>query len=459
MTEATRRGVLRVSACLALLAGAAAGPLSGQDAAGTVDGLLPAVGAQAGPVRDTLPFCCDQRKFAPAALEVALLQVVPWYFNRHFAHDSSAVVSLDSWWRNIEQGFEWDVDNFRTNGYGFWESVAFPWLGSFLFEFFGEKNRPSINDWTSTSHGGVVVGEALFRTSRAILDNRATGSERAFRELAAFLVNPVGGINRLFRGEMSRVGPNPEDRLPEGVSISTKLGFRVVGEGNLRIEDGGANPFLEATAQFGDPFGPLEQPFEDFVLTVQINDKDKEVLGRLGIEGPIFRTSIGRAGEDRHFFGLRMHYDYINNETYELGGQSVSAGITSQLRLTDTWTLRGRAQLVGSIIAGVGSEYADVTGRSYDLGSGAGVRVYGTLYRGRDPLVEAFYVGAWIYSLDGASGNHAIHFPSLTVKIPVRRPVGLGAEVLFAARNSFYRDFPDVHRRNPQFRLFTTLMP
>lgn len=42
---------------------------------------------------------------------------------------------------------------------------------------------------------------------------------------------------------------------------------------------------------------------------------------------------------------------------------------------------------------------------------------------------------------------------------PVVRPFGLGAEVLFAARNSYYRDFPDVHRRNPQFRLFTTLMP
>lgn len=426
---------------------------------------------------DRTGFCCDRRRFAPAAGEVALLEVVPWYFNRHYADDSTAVVSVDSWTRNLEQGFEWDADDFRTNmfmhpfhgnayfnafrtnGYSFWESVAFPWIGSFFWEFFGENNPPSINDWVATSSGGVVMGEGLYRASRALLDNTATGSERTLRELGAFLLNPVGGVNRLVRGEMTRVGPNPEGRLPSEFAVDSKLGFRVVGEGDLEITDGRANPFVEFAVQYGDPYGPLEAPFEDFLLTVQVNDKDKEVLGRLQIEGPLFRTALVRGENVRHYFGIGLHYDYINNETYELGGQSLSAGLLSEFRLSRSLRVRSRIQLLGSLIAGVDSENAEVTGRSYNLGSGAGLRAYGSLIRNRDRLLEAYYVGHWVHSLSGASGNHAIHFPNITARYPVMRPFGLGVELIFAARNSYYRDFPDVHRENPQFRLFATLMP
>jgi len=422
-------------------------------------------------------FCCGERRFGLAAGELLVLQAVPWYFNRHFADDSTAVLSTDSWWRNVESGFVWDADNFRTNlfmhpfhgstyfnaarsnGYDFWESAAFPWIGSFLFEFFGENNPPSINDWASTSASGVVIGEGLFRTARALRDNTATGGERTLRELAALVLDPVGGVNRLLRGEATRTGPNPPDRLPGRVGLDTKLGFRVVGDGRLAIGAGGAVPFLEFAVQYGDPFSELRAPFDDFLLITQLNGREKEVLGRLQIEGPLYRRELARTGGTRHWFGLGLHYDYINNETYELGGQSVSAGILSELRLSDAWTLRGRAQVLGTLIAGVDSEYAGETGRSYDLGSGVGFRAYGALYRGRDRLIEAFYVGALIHTLSGASGNHVIHFPDITARIPLIRPLGLGVEFLFAARNSYYRDFPDVHREDPQCRLFATLMP
>jgi hypothetical protein len=405
------------------------------------------------------------------------LELLPWYFNRYFADDSTALRSTQSWKNNIERGFTWDRDHFRTNmflhpfhgsayfnaartnGYGFWEAAAFPWLGSFLWEFLGERNRPSINDWVSTSAGGVVMGEALYRTSRVIRDNTATGSDRTFRELGAFFLDPVGAVNRLFRGEMTRTGPNPSDRLPEKFGIATKLGLRHVGHGNLGLTSGGVTPFLELGVQYGDPYEPVSQPFQDFLATVQINDKDKEVLGRLQVEGPLYRTLIARGDRSRFLFGLGLNYDYINNETYELGGESVSAGIRSELRLSSGWTLRARTQLVGTLLAGVDSEYADSTGRNYDFGSGAGFRVYFDLYRGRDPLLEAFYVGAWIHTLNGAAGHYAIHFPDITARIPVVRPFGLGVELILAARDSHYRDFPDVHRRNPQLRLFTTLMP
>lgn len=479
----SRAGLLTV----ALLAGAGSGRLAGQSTSPLRPPLPdPRLAAPVAPRRgaltpplaaDTTPFCCGRRHFAPLVADVAGLEILPWYFNRYFADDSTALRSTQSWKVNVERGFTWDRDHFRTNmflhpfhgsayfnaarsnGYSFWQSAAFPWLGSFLWEFLGERNRPSINDWVNTSAGGVIIGEALFRASRVVRDNRATGSDRTFRELGAFFLDPVGAVNRLFRGEMTRVGPNPEDRLPAAFGIAAKAGFRFVGHGNLDLENGGAAPFLEFAVQYGDPYRPIREPFEDFLATVQLNGKDKEALGRLQVEGPLYRTLIARTEHGSFLFGLDLDYDYINNETYELGGQSVGASLLSQLRLSDRWTLHARAQLVGTLIAGIDSEYANVTGRNYDFGSGAGLRIYCDLYRGGDMLLQAFYVGAWIHTLNGTAGDYVIHFPDLMARVPVLRPFGLGVELILAARESHYDDFPDVNRHNPQFRIFTTLMP
>jgi hypothetical protein len=431
------------------------------------------------PATDTVPFCCLEEHFGALATEVGLLQIVPWYFNRYFKDDSTAVLSLDSWRRNVEQGFEWDVDGFdtnmflhpihgnayfnaaRTNGYGFWESAVVPWAGSFLWEFFGEKNRPSINDWVSTSASGVVIGEALFRTSRVILDNRATGVGRGLREFAGFLVNPLGGINRLMRGEMSRVGPNPDGRLPAAFGLASKAGLRVVGEGRVRppLPRAGALPFFELAVQYGDPHGPLRQPFDDFLMTIQINGREKTALGRLQVEGSLYRKAIGRGARPRHYFTLALHYDYINNETYEVGGQSVSLGINSEFPLSGDWTLHTRVQALGTFMGGVDSEYAGDATRDYDLGSGAGFRLFATLHRGREPLLEAWYIGAWVHSLSGASGDHLIQFANLTARYPFLGPLGLGAEFIYAARQSYYRNFDDLHRQSPQLRLFASWTP
>ena len=159
-------------------------------------------------------------------------------------------MSLDAWKRNIVQGMEWDADAFQTNmwahpyhgamyfnaargnGYNFWQSAAWSWGGSFLWETFGENNRPAINDWAATALGGIGLGESLNRLSRMIWDNSDTGTSRTLRELGGFLVNPLGGFNRLVRGEWTKVGANPEGPYPTRSAGALRLGYRSVGEGS-----------------------------------------------------------------------------------------------------------------------------------------------------------------------------------------------------------------------------------
>ena len=46
-----------------------------------------------------------------------------------------------------------------------------------------------------------------------------------------------------------------------------------------------------------------------------------------------------------------------------------------------------------------------------------------------------------------------MHFAFARAKYRMWRGVGLSADYILYMRNSFYKDFPDIHRRNPEFRL------
>lgn len=447
------------------------------DSAASVIDLTPLDSSQVSPT-PPIPqeFCCSHKHFGATLLELGILEVVPWYFNRHVGDDSTAVLTFDAWKRNVEEGFEWDPNNFntnmfmhpyhgnvyfnaaRSNGYNFWESAAVAWFGSFIWEFFGENNRAAVNDWVNTSLGGIVMGEALNRASWALLDNTATGTNRTLRELAAFFVNPLGGANRLFRGEMTRVGPNPTEhyRYPDVLTLSGRGGLRWVGDGNR--DNGETSVFLEFNLGYGNAFALTDHAFDRFLLTLQLNSRKSRIIGRLSVEGRLFDTWLSVSEKERHLFGISQHYDYIDTEAYEVGGQSVSATFLSQYRFGEKISLITKIQPTAAVISAISSEFAESTGRNYDFGSGAGVRTFASLWHGRKELASLMYVVVWAHSLNGAAGDHFVHFTSFKGQIPSRgwRP-GIGAEFLYAARNSLYRDFPDVHRRNPQARIYLTI--
>ncbi len=424
------------------------------------------------------PFCCSEPHFVWTAIEIAALQVMPWYFNRHVADDSTAKLSLDVWKRNLSEGFEWDPNNFttnmfmhpyhgsayfnaaRSNGYNYWESVAFSWMGSLIWEFFAEDNRGAINDWINTSLGGSTVGEGLYRASLAITDNTKTGFDRWWREMVGFAVNPIRSANRMFRGETSRVGPNPPDslRYPRGSHVAVRTGLRHVGDGNLGGGTTGA--FLEIDFLYGDPFRKDKGAFDAFQIIFQINTRDRAV-GRFQIEGILFGTELQGQGRWRRAFNITQHYDYINTEAYEIGGQSVGASMLWRYR-SGNWGVGFKFQPTAAVISAISSEYAEQTGRSYDFGSGAGLRTYATVNKSGIDFAQLFYIFVWSHSLNGAAGDHFIHFfgaraETPQVQVPFFRHVGAGAQFIYAARESKYRDFPDVSRRNPQFRVYMTL--
>lgn len=440
------------------------------DASGPIP--LKAGGDQPGP-QDGATFCCDEIHFWPTLGEVGILLVVPWFFNRHVADDSTAVLSFDSWKRNVIEGMEWDRDAFQTNmwahpyhggvyfnaarsnGYSFWQSAAWSWGGSFLWESFGENNRPAINDWMSTALGGVALGESLHRFSLLIWDNEATGFGRSARELGGFLVNPLGGFSRLVRGEWTKVGPNPEDRFPTTSAGALRLGYRWIGEGGRDEPQSGG--FLSFDYLYGDAFNDFGKPFDAFEFTAQMyGNNEVQRIGLVHLTASLYGTELKRAETSDHVFHLAQHFDYVNIRTLETGGSSLSATFLSRWDLSDRWGAYTRIEPSALLIWGVNSEYSDFTKRDYDFGSGAGLRARAGVRNRSGARLELSYLLLWQHTLNGAIGDHVIHIGGVQGYVPVYRKLGLGATWFLNARDSYYRDYPNVFRRNPEFRAFAT---
>src|SRR5688572_4316510 len=159
-----------------------------------------------------------------------------------------ARVGTRTWARNIRYGWAWDEDAFptnvfahpyhgglyfnagRENGLDFFESVPVTLFGALTWEYFAETERPSLNDFLMTSVGGVAMGEMFYRISATIRDNEATGARRTWREVATLLFDPIGALNRLFRGQWKTVAKNPDEHMPDAYVLRVGAGARFAKE-------------------------------------------------------------------------------------------------------------------------------------------------------------------------------------------------------------------------------------
>ncbi|MFQ5583600.1 MAG: DUF3943 domain-containing protein [Calditrichia bacterium] len=419
-------------------------------------------------------FCCEKKYFWVAMGELIALQVLPWYFNRHVADDTTADLSFKSWGHNLRAGMEWDPNAFsgnmfqhpfhgsvfyntaRSNGYSYWESVPFAFAGSMMWEMFGENNLGAINDWAMTSLGGIAIGETFHRAAIMLRDNTMRGAGRTFRELGAFFFDPVGSFNRVVRGEWSKVGPNPENRFPGELRTYSMLGWRAIGEGRLR-NAGKTLGFWFMQMNYGDPMEDYEHPFDSFRLILQINSREEKTrIAWLSVSGALTGSVIKDNDKVKHVFTIDQLYDYTDNQTYQVGGQSFSFGVQSLWKLSPKTQIQTVFQPSLWPMTGIVSENTLVGDRDYDFGSGFGLRLGGTYIRNGFPYFTLLYRGIFSHTLNGSKGNQIVQFLYSRLRFPVWRSVGIGIAYLLYTRDTYLRDFDDIHRTNPELRFGVT---
>jgi hypothetical protein len=400
----------------------------------------------------------------------------------------TARITPKTWWANMEQGWVWDLDDFavnqighpyqgnnyfntgRANGLSFYESAAVTAFGSATWEYFGETNHASLNDFINTTLGGIALGEMFHRTAWLIRDTRATGRGRLWKEIGAMAIDPITGANRFITGDASRSTDKPPEMVPSSLNGLMSAGVLWRGSESSAFNASG-DPFLEVDALYGDVGAQRSRtPYDAFAVRLRFGGgagfSEARVRGRL-LGQPTRRESL-------HFAVLQT-YDYQNNDVYTTGSQSFEVALGTMRSLSSNYrlTLAGWGGMtvlgaVDSLPLGVDERPEEEAGdagqgvsegpRYYDYGPGANFGGNATLARQGRTLATFMYEGRHLYSLDGVRANHFLQRMRADFMVPLRGALGLGVSGEYFDRRTFYQDDARTIRRHhyPQVRAYFT---
>ena len=431
---------------------------------------------------DSAPcFDCDPRRkyFGLASAQLVGAMLVPWSINKFVRDEEFANVNPGTWWDNLTGEWVWDDNSFptnqfahpyhgslyfnafRANGYDFWSSSIASATGAFLWECCGETNPIAPNDLINTAVGGISLGEMLYRLSSLVLDNTATGSERTFREIGGFVVNPQRGAARLFQGTINDVGPNGPERYPSWLGGALDLGYQSI-EGTSPKDTSASGGLIRFDYRYGHPVADMAgRPFSTFAFELNlITDGASPRIEEAFTHGSLAGRLLGDPdGPHRHALGAMLNYDYSNNPAYEVGMQSLTGGVLSDWQLSSRVGLHTEALARGILLAGIKSPEYVVTGegRDYDYGPGGGARLDATLkVRGIGSL-RAGYEANWIKTVDGTDSDHVLERALVRARVLITERIGVGVGWKGRRIHSHYASYPDEVQKVSEYRAFVSL--
>lgn len=276
-----------------------------------------------------------RRHFWRAAAEVGGFNIGLWAFDRFVQNGDYAHVTLNSIKENFKHGFKWDNDQLgtntflhpyngslyygaaRANGFNFWQSELFAIGGSAMWELFMECEYPSTNDIIATPIGGAVLGEVLFRASDAVLDDRSGGLERFEREVAAFILSPMRGVNRLVTGQAWRKRATPGKMFgTPNIAIQMSLGVKTMAfQGRMRSPYVGG--VMQLDLEYGDRFeAKSTKPYDYFTIHAELQGmRYQPVLSQLQIKGRLLSREVLDHKNSSGSIGLYQHFDFYDSDT------------------------------------------------------------------------------------------------------------------------------------------------
>ena len=414
---------------------------------------------------------CPRRRVGRSIFQLTMVNVL--YGLGNLARGQvTARVTPTTWWDNMEQGWVWDLDDFtvnqfghpyqgsnyfnvgRANGLNFYESAALTAFGSSTWEYFGETNHASLNDFINTTLGGIALGEAFHRAAWLIRDTRATGSGRLWREIGATILDPLTGYNRFVSGDASLVTDKPPEMVPSALGAQTSLGVLWRGSDTNAFSATG-QPFLEVDLLYGDlEAGRTRTPYDAMSTRLRFGGgggiSEARVRGRL----------LGQPLNDgRLQLGVIQSYGYEKNDAYSTGSQSFEVAIGGAHDFSSKSKLRvigwGGLTVLGAIDSlplgveevpeeeeeeGGGGQGVSEGPRFYDYGPGGNFGAVTQLTRGGRPIAVFNYEARHIYSLDGVRVNHFLQKTRFDLLVPLKGRLGIGAAAKYFSRKSYYQD-------------------
>ena len=410
--------------------------------------------------------------------EIIVLNIGVWSISKWIVPQPWAQISLNSVSENWKHQWVWDADHFstnqlmhpyhgnlyfnlaRSNGLSFWESAPYSLAGSFMWEMCMETNYPSRNDLITTTMGGIALGEMTYRLSSKILDERTRGSERVWREVGAFLLSPMRGINRFFRGEMGKVKQKSSYEI-EDVYSSVSVGPSLYYEPG-KMYSGNGNVSLRLDLYYGNPYAEkTRKPYDFFNVKTIFNFGTQPTINQVNVNGYLLGKNVRYKDDQKILIGLFQQFDYFNNVGYELFGQSLGPGIMYKFPTNPSVDFQTSLHFTGIILGGNSNvkeafKYeADGTAyRDYNFSIG-----YTTKFETLLNLKSKAYLFLGLYNFmffteDGADGTDNLLIFNPRIGFAVTPTTYIGSELNAYARTSKYDKYGTFKFNMTELRLF-----
>jgi hypothetical protein len=397
-------------------------------------------------------------------------------FNHRFIDPPTYAVDMTTVRRNTKSPWVLDSDPFSINqflhpyqgsmyhgfarsaGLNYWESLAYTFAGSALWEIAGETTLPSRNDQIATGIGGTFLGEPLFRLASRILE-RTDHLNGFWRGLFALVISPSTMINRVAYGDRFD-GVFPSNNPPS----FTRLQFGMMGTSSVQKTLTQAITRNEAVGDFssayglpGDPKYSYRRPFDyfNFQFTTSTGSRFENIFSRGLLVGSRYGDTSDRR---RGIWGLYGTYDYVAPQVFRVSTTALALGTTFQQQLS------GSGAVQSTLLAGVGygasGGLGETDANDYHFGLTpqllADVRVIPTDRIAFDLTLRDYYVSR-VASVKNQGSEHIARADAL-VSVRVAGRHGASARYIWSRRAASGSEpgQPDIVQSRGSFGLFYT---
>src|SRR5688572_29357167 len=343
----------------------------------------------------------------------------------------------------------------RSNGLGYWPSVAYTVAGSTLWEIAGETTSPSRNDQIASGIAGSFLGEPLFRISRLLLE-RADHGPGVWRTLGSMLASPPAGINHVLVG-------NPAGSLaPDAVPLSdirVQFGTTAMATGRSQSESSLTvnQPRLALSMDYGYPGNAdyrHERPFDYFRIESSMS---AEGIEQLSTRGLIAGGDYG-AGGVAGIWGVYGNYDYFAPDDLHFSSTAVSFGTTFQASISESLVVQSSG-LVGAGYAAAQS-LDETDRRDYHYGAAPQALANLRLIAGRRAALDVTAREYFISSVGGfdTGQRDLIFLGDTSLAVRLYRRHALGVTYQLAQRKSDLPARPDQTHSRSSVGVFYTFL-
>jgi len=347
----------------------------------------------------------------------------------------------------------------RSSGLGFWESLAYSNVGSFIWKMAGETDPPSINDMITTGNAGSLLGEALFRMSSLVLKSNGARPD-TMHEIGAAIISPPSAFNRYAYGDRFKtVFPDQDPATAWRFQLGSS--FNSLSQLNANLD------FAMAYGLPGKPDYSYRRPLDYFDFEISGQARTKSPVNDVLLRGLLYGTDYHSGDDYRGIWGVYGSYDYLAPTVFRVSTTALSLGTTAQY-----WVAPGVA-LQGSLLGGVGFGAAGSTpvatgDRDYHYGVAPQMLLALRLLFGTrvalDLDARGYYVdgtGHFISTsnaLDNAGGSETIVRLKTGFNVRIYRRHGLGLQYVESLRDSQYGNQPSRHQSDGTVSLVYTYL-